>query len=200
MIRTASRPVLLAIALVAAPVTAQMGQSEGYKFLQAVKDAKNDEVIAFLDKPGATPVNTRDVSTGDTALHLVVRRGDIPYLNYLLSKGANPNLRNAKGETPLLAAVIGGQTDEVPILVKAGANVNLADSSGQTALILAVHRRDAELVRTLLDLGADADQKDLLGGYSARDYAHQDPRTANVAQVIDATPKKEHRTVSGPKL
>ena len=39
--------------LIAGPAAAQLGQSQGYKFLQAVKDSKNDEVIAFLDKPGA---------------------------------------------------------------------------------------------------------------------------------------------------
>lgn len=191
---------LVASPLAVSPAVAQLGQSEGYKFLQAIKDSKNDEVIAFLDKPGATVINTRDVSTGEGAIHLVVRRGDSAYLNYLLSKGANPDLRDGKGETGLLIAAILGRTDLIDILVKGGANPNLGNSSGETALIRAVQRRDQTMVRHLLDLGADPDQKDVIAGLSARDYAHQDTRSPGIAAIIDATPKKVRRAVSGPKL
>ena len=187
-------------ALTAVPAAAQLGQSEGYKFLQAIKDAKNDEVIGFLDKPGATVINTRDISTGDGAIHIVVRRGDVPYLNYLLQKGANPDLRNFRGETGLLLAATLGRADLIDILIKNGANPNLGNSSGETALIRAVQRRDQSMVRTLLDLGADADQKDVIAGLSARDYAHQDTRSPAIAALIDAAPKKVRRAVSGPKL
>ncbi|WP_242138065.1 ankyrin repeat domain-containing protein [Sphingomonas sp. TREG-RG-20F-R18-01] len=187
-------------ALVATPAIAQLGQSEGYKFLQAVKDGKGDEVTKFLDKPGATVINTRDVTNGDGALHIVVRRQDSTYLNYLLARGADPNLKNSRGETPLLIASSLGATDMIENLAKHGANVNLGNASGETALIRAVQRRDATMVRSLLDLGADPDQKDLLQGSSARDYAHQDTRTPAIAALIDAAPKKVRKAVSGPKL
>ncbi len=197
-------PLALLLAMPAAlspvPATAQLSQSEGYKFLQAVKDAKNDEVIGFLDKPGATVINTRDVGSGDGAIHIVVRRGDIPYLNYLLQKGANPDLRNFKGETGLLLAATLGRADVIDLLIKGGANPNLGNASGETALIRAVQRRDQAMVRRLLDLGADPDQKDVIAGLSARDYAHQDTRSPGIAAIIDATPKKVRRAVSGPKL
>ena len=192
--------VAVPLTLTAAPAIGQIGQSEGYKFLQAIKDSKNDEVIAFLDKPGATVINTRDVTTGEGAIHLVVRRGDIPYLTYLLQKGANPDLRNGKGETALLIAASLGRGDLIDLLIKGGANPNLGNSSGETALIRAVQRRDLSMVRALLDLGADPDQKDVIAGLSARDYAHQDTRSPAIAAIIDASPKKVRRAVSGPKL
>ena len=197
-----------ALALIAAPSAflvagsagAQIGQSPGYKFLQAVKDSKNDEVIAFLDKPGATVVNSRDVTTGEGAIHIVVRRGDVAYLSYLLAKGADANLRDGKGETALLIAARLGRRELLGLLVKGGANPNLNNSSGETALIVAVQRRDPQMVRELLDLGGDPDQADHLQGFSARDYAHQDTRSPAIAAMIDATPKKVRRAVSGPKL
>ena len=185
---------------VAAPATAQLGQSEGYKFLQAIKDSKNDEVIAFLEKPGATVVNTRDVTSGEGAIHIVVRRGDTQYLTYLLSKGADANLRDGKGETGLLIAARLGRGELIDLLVKGGANPNLANSSGETPLIVAVQRRDQTMVRALLDLGSDPDQTDRLQGFSARDYAHQDARASGIVAMIDAVPKKVRRAVSGPKL
>ena len=188
------------VALVATPAAAQLGQSEGYKFLQAVKDGKGDEVTKFLDKPGATVINARDVTNGDGALHIVVRRQDSAYLTYLLARGADPNIKNGRGETPLLIASSLGSTDAIEALAKHGANVNLGNASGETALIRAVQWRDTTMVRSLLALGADPDQKDLLQGSSARDYAHQDTRTPAIAALIDAAPKKIRKAVSGPRL
>lgn len=185
---------------IATPAAAQIGQSDGYKFLQAVKDAKNDEVIAALEKPGITLVNTRDRTNGEGAIHIVVRRGDMAYLNYLLSKGADANLRDDKGESAILLAARLGRREMIDTLVKGGGNVNLANASGETPLIVAVQRRDGAMVRDLLDLGADPDQSDHLQGFSARAYAHQDTRSPSIAQMIDATPRKERRAVSGPKL
>uniref|UniRef100_UPI0035CA1620 ankyrin repeat domain-containing protein n=1 Tax=uncultured Sphingomonas sp. TaxID=158754 RepID=UPI0035CA1620 len=188
------------LAVAIAPAVAQLGQSEGYKFLQSVKDSKNDEVIAALEKPGVTVVNTRDRSSGEGAIHIVVRRGDMAYLSYLLSKGADANLRDDKGETGILLAARLGRKEMIDALAKSGGNVNLANGSGETPLIIAVQRRDPTLVRDLLDLGADPDQSDHLQGFSARDYAHQDARSPTIGQMIDATPKKARRAVSGPKL
>lgn len=186
--------------LFAAPAAAQLGQSEGYKFLQSVKDAKNDEVIAALEKPGTTMVNTRDRSTGEGAIHIVVRRGDMAYLTYLLSKGADANLKDDKGETAMLLAARLGREEMIDALAKSGGNINLGNGGGETPLIVAVQRRDQAMVRALLDLGADPDQADRLQGFSARDYAHQDSRAPAIAALIDATPKKARRAVSGPKL
>ena len=102
--------ILLFAALAATPAAAQMGQSQSYKFLQAVRDAKGEEVTAILDTPGQTIVNTRDVTTGEGALHIVVKRGDLTYLRYLLGKGADMNMRDGRGNTPLMLAA---QADQV---------------------------------------------------------------------------------------
>ncbi len=190
----------LAALVLTAPAAAQFSQSDSYKFLQAVKDAKNDVVVNMLDEPGQTIVNTRDVTSGDGALHIVVKRGDLLYLRYLLSKGADPNLRDGDGNTPLLLAVQYGQNDAVDVLTGAGANVNLANASGETPLIRAVQKRDLALVRALLTAKADPDQTDNIAGRSARDYAHIDDRSPAIAKLIDDTPKTKTRGVAGPKL
>ena len=62
----------------AAPLAAQFG-SPGYQFLQAIKESKNDDVIAALDKPGQRIVDTRDPASGEAALHITVKRGDVAY-------------------------------------------------------------------------------------------------------------------------
>lgn len=188
------------VALVAAvPVLAQF-QSEGYKFLQAVKQSKNNDVIAALNKPGSTVVNTKDVTTGEAALHVTTRRGDAAYTNFLLQKGADPNIRDARNNTPMMVAIDAGQSEMVPLLLLGKANPNLANASGETPLIRAVQRRDIGLVRTLLAAKADPDQRDVMAGLSARDYAGRDLRAAAIAKLFADTPRRARAAVAGPKL
>jgi ankyrin repeat protein len=156
--------------------------------------------MQFLNKPGTTIINTRDYSTGETALHIVVKRGDMTYLRFLLAKGADPNLKDDKGTTPLLLAATTGESEMIQALVTGGANVNLGNSSGETPLIRAVQNRDLATARILLTAGADPDQPDLLAGKSARDYATDDARAPAMAKLFADTPKKPRRAVSGPKF
>ncbi|WCM26516.1 ankyrin repeat domain-containing protein [Sphingomonas sp. QA11] len=183
----------------AIPVQAQ-NQSEGYKFLQAVKDAKGSDVEKMLRVPGTTVLNTREYATGEGALHIVVKRGDGTYLRYLLAQGADPNIKDDKGNTPLLVAAGLGQIDLMQVLIEKNANVNLANSSGETPLIRAVQRRDLGMARTLLAAGGDPDQADVIAGKSARDYAVEDARSTAMAKLMAETPKKARRAISGPTL
>jgi hypothetical protein len=186
-------------ASIAVPAAAQQ-QSASYKFLQAIRSGDGAAVTQMLDQPGQRIVNTRDVSSGETALHIVVKRGDATYLRYLLSKGADPNIRDNAGNTPMLLAVQEGEPGLIDILALVKANANLGNSGGETPLIRAVQRRDLALVRSLIAAGANPDQPDNVAGMSARDYAKADPRAAPIVKVLADTPVAKPRTVSGPTL
>lgn len=153
----------------AAPAAAQR-MSDGYEFLKAVKDRDGTKVTEILNKPGSTIVNARDVTSGDSALHHVVQRRDATWIRFLVGKGANPNIGNRDGVTPLQLAANLGWADGAEILVGAGAAVDVANSAGETPLISAIHRRDAALARILLKAGANPDRSDN-SGRTARDYA-----------------------------
>jgi len=197
MVATVALPV--AVLLTPSAVNAQ-NQSDWYKFLNAVRESKNNDVLEMLGRPGSSIVNSRDVTTGEGALHIVIKRGDETYLRFLLQKGADANLRDGKGNTPLLLAVTLGQTDMIPILTAAKANPNLGNSAGETPLIRAVQRRDIGMIRTLLTEGADPDQADIIAGMSARDYAKQDGRNVVVTKLLADAPTKTRKAVSGPKF
>jgi ankyrin repeat protein len=192
-----------ALALVlAAPAAAQF-QSEGYKFLEAVKDREGDVATDMLNKPGTQVVNTRDVTSGDTGLHLVVQRRDVLWIRFLLQRGADPNIRNKKGITPLQLATAMGFVDGVEALIKGGANVNVGDQTGETPLIAAVHQRNPELVRVLLAQGADPDHNDN-SGRSARQYMELMSGNTILKQVFqeadDKRAGKEPKRQYGPSL
>ena len=150
------------------PAAAQF--SQGYKFLEAIRKKEANTVQEMLDLPGTQVVNTRDVSSGETALHIVTARRDLAWMQFLLAKGANANARNGRGATPLQLAVGMGFTEGVELLISVQARVDEPDSAGETPLIAAVHRRDTGIMRLLLKAGANPDRADN-SGRSARDYA-----------------------------
>ena len=99
---------------------------------------------SFCRNPGTVIVNTRDSTSGETALHIVITRRDSTWLGYLLQKGANPNLADKKGTTPLMLATQLNYVEGIDLLVKKKVQVDQTNRSGETALILAVQLRNAE--------------------------------------------------------
>jgi ankyrin repeat protein len=180
---------LMAIAALAAAVpsaAAAQTMSEGFNFLKAVKDRDGTKVTEALDRPGSTVVNARDIASGESALHVVTARRDATWLRFLIGKGANANIADRRGVTPLQLATNLGWADGVEILVKAGASVDHTNDAGETPLISAVHRRDAALVRALLKAGADPERNDN-SGRSARDYAQlMGPQSTILAELDKA--------------
>jgi uncharacterized protein len=194
------RILILAAAFVVLSVSAAQAQfSNGYNFLKAVKERDGAEAEKYVNEPGSVIVNTKDDGTGETALHIVVARRDTSWLSYLLSKGANPNLFDKKGVTPLMLATQLGFADGASILLKGKANIDATNRGGETALIRAVQLRNAELVRLLMRAGANPDKKDAVTGQSAREYAALDSRSSAILTIIENkgqsgdTSKKENQ-------
>ena len=157
-----------------APAGAQM-TSPGYQFLKAIKDLDSDKLVELLDKNSTTIVNSQDLSNGDAALHLLVRKktsGALTWMRYLIQQGANVNLANKEGVTPLVLACQTGWIEGAQLLVDYHAKVDIPNGTGETPLIAAVHRRDVPLMRLLLKGGADPDRADS-AGRTAREYAAQ---------------------------
>lgn len=193
---TAGLIVPAAFGVVAPAAYAQF--SDSYNFLKAVKDRKGEEAEKFLSEPGSVIIYTRDGSTGETALHIVIQRRDSTWLGYLLQKGANPNLADKKGTTPLMLATQLGYVDGIDWLVRKKAVVDQTNRSGETALILAVQLRNPEAVRALLKAGANPDKTDSRAGYSARDYAKQDGRASAIAAIIESNGKADAAATTKP--
>ena len=187
----------LSLGMAAVPAAAQKF-SDGFTFLKSVKERDGAEVERLLANPGSTVINTKETSTGESALHIVARGRDLNWLTYLLGKGARPDVQDRNGTTPLGVAAQLGWVQGAEMLLRGRAAVDMPNNRGETPLILAVQARDAAMVRLLLGKGANPKRTDSAAGYSALDYARRDPRAAMLLKMLETA--KPARETAGPKL
>ena len=194
-------PLALAFAvplgLLALPAPAAAQFSDSYKFLESVKKKEGDKVTEMLAEGSPNLVNTRDVTTGTTALHIVTARRDLTWMEFLIGKGANVNARDFKGVTPLVSASNMNFIEGVELLVKYGAKVDESNNSGETPLITAVHNRNVPLMKLLLQAGANPDRADN-SGRTARDYAKL-AGTPTLLNVIESDARIKGKAAQGPQ-
>lgn len=200
MARAALRSIFTVIAAgsafaLAVPAQAQF-YSEGYQFLESVRERDGTEATEMLNEPGTTVINTRDLTSGETALHIVVSRRDLTWTRWLLQEGANPNISDSRGRTPLIAATEIGFLEAIPVLVRRGARVDVANQAGETPLISAVLARNVPMMEALLEAGASPDIADNTGR-SARDYARQTGTPPRILMVIEAADEDSDSRNSG---
>ena len=130
----------------------------------------NEDIVSYSVAHGADV--HREDTAGQTALHLT---GHLAIAKILVDGGANINVQDDKGRTPLMIHTEEGNKDIVSYLIAHGADIDRKDSQGQTALHYACHRgqmRDVytlsvgssdvtyEIVKLLVDCGSNIEEKD----------------------------------------
>lgn len=82
-------------------------------------------------------INIQDKKYGWSLLHMSIRRGENEMLAYLLEKGADINITDGVGWTPLMEAIMDDKPELCKALVDAGADKSLVNERGVTAPMLA---------------------------------------------------------------
>ena len=113
-----------------------------------------------------------------------INRRDDSIVEGLLTLGADPNARDARGQAPLLRAAQHGTADAVKQLVASSADVAASDRSGYTALIYVIlgGRDEKEKLRILVDAGADVNARDRDGRTALMHAASRSP--AEIVQLL----------------
>ena len=118
----------------------------------AVRAGDTTALRALLDA-GHAEVDSPE-SDGTTALHWAVHRDDLVAVELLIGTGADVNVTNDYGVTPLYLACTNGSADVVARLLDAGADPE-ARTAGETALMTAVRTGSVDIVEVLIANGAD---------------------------------------------
>ncbi len=95
-----------------------------------------------------------------TDLFQAAQCGEEAAVLLLLDKGADIELKDANGFTPLSWAAAHGQEDIVRLLLDRGAALESKDKEGFTTLIQTIRHAEEPLVRLLIDSDADIESKD----------------------------------------
>ncbi len=111
-------------------------------------------------------VNARRADEACTGLLLASLARDWRTVDQLLRGGADPNLADAKGVSPLMAAALADQTSAIRSLLEHGARLNTVDAAGHGALHYAVAARSIGALQGLLDAGAPCNSSRCCDGES----------------------------------
>ena len=136
----------------------------------STNNANDSPLHLALKKGGDTQgwlITSRTISatdgSGNTALHYAVEWDLKKAALSLIEKGANPEAKNANGETPLFSAAKTNDPAMTALIVKGGSSIKARDNFGSSPLHTAV-RWDADAsVRELVQLGIDVNAQNVAG-------------------------------------
>ena len=152
--------------------------------------------MASASEAAACVTEGRDVNApdefGDTPLHKAIERNALRLAELLLASGANPDITNHHGASPLHRAA-GYNSVRVQPLLDAGADIDLRDGSGAAPLHAA--ERDGEVIDLLLAAGADARAVDDWGRTTLHTAALSDSVT--IASLVAAGADPSVRDLRG---
>lgn len=120
-----------------------------------------EEIIALINA-GADP-NVKGLDAhgqGKTILLVAIMqdiKDNLPIISFLLAKGADPNISDFNGISPLQYAIMGIKDGAAKYLIEHGANIHNVDRYGHTPLYEAVFYNRLEVVKLLLENGAWTD-------------------------------------------
>ncbi|RYY96161.1 MAG: ankyrin repeat domain-containing protein [Chitinophagaceae bacterium] len=127
-------------------------------WLDAPEEAVYPSFENFLEVEGRRAAAIRRIPIVQAA-----RRGERARIERLLRRGADINVLDIHGLTPLMAALLAWQFDTAHFLLDSGADVHVASAAGDTALMFAALGNRPDLVARLLGGGADPNARTGMG-------------------------------------
>uniref|UniRef100_A0A8B9CZY5 Uncharacterized protein n=1 Tax=Anser brachyrhynchus TaxID=132585 RepID=A0A8B9CZY5_9AVES len=130
----------------------------------AIKTRKRETQLSRAAKPrkghsdrgifGAAAKGYNDInalnSSRETLLHVAATNGHLAIMEYLISKGAKPDVKDKKGRTPLHRAAEKGHGDAVKVLLRCGASMYSLDKEGKMPLHVAAQNSHGHILKVLL--------------------------------------------------
>src|SRR5215813_11257280 len=169
---------IVSVLLIAAPMAAN-----DVRLVNAVRNRDKEAVRTLLKQ--RVDVNTLQ-GDGTSALSWAAHWGDLVVADLLINAGANANLGNEYGVTPLWEACNNANGAMVETLLSAAANPNAVLRAGETALMRCARTGNPDAVKSLLARGADVNAKEPNRGQTALMWALEESHPAVVGILIGA--------------
>ena len=112
--------------------------------------AKIDDTQSLLEEIDKIDPNLCD-DDKESLLHYTVKFNSLEFARLLLMHNANPDLKNANGDTPLMIACKMGKDSFIKLLIKFNANQNEKNNYGETALHMALLNGNIDIIKLLIN-------------------------------------------------
>merc|ERR1712115_24191 len=117
--------------------------------MEAASGGDTEVGRVLLDK--GADVNAAPVPTSrDTALTIAADKGHYRFVELLISRGAQVDVRNKKGNSSLWLAANGGHLDVVQLLYSAGADIDSQDNRKVSCLMAAFRKGHSKTVKWMV--------------------------------------------------
>lgn len=123
--------------------------SDGFTLLHYACFFSHFSVAKWLISKGADIQAITPRPTELSPLHSAVTARATPIVQLLLAEGANPNIKQQGGYTPLMSASIHGDLEIMEALIRHGARIDTLSDDGKTAKAMAMEKNQQAAVDLL---------------------------------------------------
>jgi ankyrin repeat protein len=151
--------------LIKAGADVNVQDSDGDTLLFCAVQADETEAAIHLIEKDADVNLCQCGLKGRSPLHEAADNGNLKIMDCLIKAGADMNVLDSDGDTPLFCAVARHKTKAVINLIENGADVNLCGcgSKGRSPLHVAAQHCDLEIIDCLIKAGAHVNVRDSKG-------------------------------------
>jgi ankyrin repeat protein len=107
------------------------------------------QAVKFFIKYSPAIINQKNIG-GATALHIISRKGNLEICKILIKNGANIDVIDNEGWTPLMRAITSKNSDLVKFLLDHGADINKLNSVGESPIIISATSECSECLDQVL--------------------------------------------------
>ena len=132
-----------------------VSNNAGVTPLDRAKRIGQTEIVELLNKHGA-----KESQKNEQSIEMTINSNNLEKVKEMIAQGVKLDVRDSRGNTPLIQAIIQGKMSFVETLISGGADVNAKNRRGGTPLHIAARRGPKEVVELLIANGADVNAKD----------------------------------------
>ncbi|MDD2714406.1 MAG: ankyrin repeat domain-containing protein [Candidatus Wallbacteria bacterium] len=154
------KTIIIAITLLLTLQILEASQADS-RLVAAVMDGNLREVQNLAGN--GMEINAYDHLGGYTLLSIACAKGYREVIKFLLKSGADPNLRDSEGNSPLFFAIRNDRMQVVRQLIEGGADPEISDRRQVTPLMCAIFEDRDEIAEYLICRGVNLDARNSLG-------------------------------------
>jgi ankyrin repeat protein len=159
----------------------------GKHLLHHVIEQDNLRILKlFLEKFDSDRINL---------LHFASSQGKLPVAELLIKSGADIELANRHGETPIFKAVLNGRTKLLQYFLNQGVNINKLNNYGESLIHYAVKTKQKEILELLINKGINLKVLDRDGNNLIHQFVSATEREDDVVFLLKIVPLLTNRGV-----